>query len=43
MEEKILGVLNEHPNGLRLREIGGYLHVWHIDLIGDIYALKKQD
>lgn len=40
MEEKILAILAERPNGMRMREIGGQLHVWHINLISTLYKLE---
>lgn len=40
MKEKILTVLAEHPNGMRLREIGGQLHVWHVKLLDIMYELE---
>lgn len=41
MKEKIIEVLREHPNGLRLREIAMYLHCNRFTLLNDIDELKK--
>ena len=42
MKEKILNVLANHPDGLRLRSIGSALGVWHIKLIADITELEAE-
>ena len=41
MKEKIIEVLREHPNGLRLREIAMYLRVNRFSLIGELDELYK--
>lgn len=41
MEEKILEVLRNHPDGMRLREIGGELNVWHCSLLPMMSNLVK--
>lgn len=41
MKEKIIAVLREHPNGLRLREIAMYLHCNRFALIDEMDELKK--
>lgn len=52
MLNKILEVLAKHPNGLRLRTIGGLLGVWHVKLVplmdeleaaGKVVALPHRD
>jgi len=43
MKEKIIKVLREHSNGLRLREIAMYLKCSHFALIGEVNELKKAD
>lgn len=40
--EKILNLLREHPNGLRLRSIGMYLNTYHMNLIDTIHKLKAE-
>ena len=40
MKEKILEVLTNRPKGLRLRELGGVLGVWHPSLVKDIDELE---
>ena len=42
MKEKILEILNNHPSGLRLREIGSYAGTWHCNLISPIHELEKE-
>lgn len=42
MKEKILEVLKAHPNGMRLREIGGELNIWHPKLLPDIHELENE-
>ena len=42
MKEQIRELLAHHPNGLRLREIGAYLRVYHIKLIGLIGEMEKE-
>lgn len=42
MKEKILEVLAQRPNGMRLREIGGELHIWHPHLLSDIHELENE-
>lgn len=42
MEEQILEVLRQHPMGLRLREIGGYLGTWHINLVEPLHNLLQE-
>jgi hypothetical protein len=37
---RILDLLKEHPNGLRLRSIGAKLGVWHPSLAKDIAELE---
>ena len=39
--DRILDLLKDHPNGLRLRSIGSYLGVWHPSLVKDIDELEK--
>ena len=41
MKEKIIEVLREHPNGLRLREIAMYLRVNRFALIDELDELHK--
>ena len=41
MKEKIIEVLCECPNGLRLREIAMYLHCSPYALINELDQLKK--
>lgn len=41
MKEKIIEVLRERPNGLRLREIAMYLKCNHFALINEVNELKK--
>lgn len=41
MKEQILGVLREHPTGLRLREIAMYLRCSPYALINELDQLKK--
>lgn len=41
MKEKIIEVLREYPNGLRLREIAMYLNCHHFTLINEMDELKK--
>lgn len=41
MKEQILGVLREHPTGLRLREIAMYLRVNRFALIDELDELHK--
>ena len=41
MKEKIIEVLREHPNGLRLREIAMYLRVNRFSLIDELDELRK--
>ena len=41
MKEQILGVLREHPTGLRLREIAMYLRVNRFALINELDELHK--
>lgn len=41
MKEKILAVLRECPNGLRLREIAMYLRVNRFSLIDELDELHK--
>ena len=42
MKEKILEVLREHPNGLRLREIAMYLRVNRLSLISELHELDRE-
>lgn len=42
MKEKILEVLREHPNGLRLREIAMYLRCNRFGLINPLDELHKE-
>ena len=39
---RILEVLKEYPNGLRLRSIGAKLGVWHPSLAKDIAELENK-
>ena len=39
---RILDLLKEHPNGLRLRSIGAKLGVWHPSLVKDIAELERK-
>ena len=39
---RILDLLKEHPNGLRLRSIGAKLGVWHPSLAKDIAELERK-
>ena len=41
MKDKILSVLRECPNGLRLREIAMYLRVNRFSLINELDELNK--
>lgn len=41
MKEKIIEVLRECPNGLRLREIAMYLYCNHFALIEEMAELRK--
>lgn len=41
MKEKIIEVLREHPDGLRLRELAMYLRCNHFALLNDINDLHK--
>lgn len=41
MENKILEVLREYPNGLRLREIAMHLRVNRFSIISDLDKLHK--
>ena len=43
MKEKIIEVLTNHPNGLRLREIAMYLQVNRFSLINLLDELKKEN
>lgn len=43
MKDKILSVLRECPNGLRLREIAMYLQVNRFSLINLLDELKKEN
>lgn len=38
---RILDILKEHPNGLRLRSIGAKLGVWHPSLVPTMNALEE--
>lgn len=38
--KEVLNLLREHPNGLRLRDIGMYLNIYHINLITTIHYLE---
>lgn len=42
MKEQILEVLRKHPKGMRLREIGGEVGVWHIKLVPEMYELENE-
>ena len=42
MKEKIIEVLREHPDGLRLREIAMYLRVNRFKLIDILDEMKKE-
>ena len=42
MQNKILEVLRERPNGLRLREIAMYLRVNRFSIINDLDKLHKE-
>ena len=42
MKEKIIEVLREHSNGLRLREIAMYLKCNRFALISEMDELKKE-
>lgn len=42
MKEKIIEVLRECPNGLRLREIAMYLNCNRFALINELDELKKE-
>lgn len=41
LEQRILEVLANCPNGTRLRNIGQALGMWHINLISEIAHLEK--
>lgn len=41
-KDKILKILQEHPNGLRLRAIGMYMNVYHIKLADVMYELREE-
>lgn len=41
MKEKIIEILQEHPNGLRLREMAGYLCYNRMALLEKLEELKK--
>ena len=43
MKNKILEVLREHPNGLRLREIAMYLNVNRFSIIDELDDLREAD
>ena len=42
MKNEIIELLSHHPNGLRLREIGAYLRVYHIKLIKLIGEMESE-
>jgi predicted ArsR family transcriptional regulator len=41
MKEKIIEVLSEHPNGLRLRDIAMYLRINRFALINELDELEE--
>ena len=42
MKEKIIEVLREHPNGLRLREIAMYLRCNRLAVLSEISELHEE-
>ena len=42
MKDQILEVLRKSGRGMRLREIGWELGVWHCSLVGDVCDLEKE-
>lgn len=41
MKEKIIEILQRHPNGLRLREMAAYLHYNRMALLDKLEELKQ--
>lgn len=41
-KNEILKILQEHPNGLRLRAIGMYMNVYHIQLVDIMYGMRDE-
>lgn len=41
MKEKILNVLREHPNGLRVRDISAHTHICHWELFNPMNELLE--
>ena len=41
MKEKIIEVLREHPNGLRLRQITMYLQCNRLTILDDMHELEE--
>ena len=42
MREKIIEILHEHPNGLRLREMAAYLYYNRMALLDKLEELKQE-
>ena len=43
MKEKIIEILAQHPNGLRMREIEMYLQINHFSLFNLLDEMKKEN
>lgn len=42
-ENEVLAVLDKFPRGLRLRDIGGQVGVWHVALVQTMNELERQN
>ena len=41
-EKELFELLKAHPNGLRLREMGTPLRMWHIDCLDIVLSLRAK-